>query len=603
MITALFLHYLLSFLRIPTVVSEDHPFNNPPGVDIWCGKAYRATNSSFDPGGRLSPPRARDQFLKLDLRIYPRYNFYTSSERTASFIVDTPVQHVSGLLFKNETWEKGGGKKPLTELMLRVANTRTNRVLVNWVKIPVNAFGTEIEFDLSSMPADIQHPWHVHAIAASPDAALQTFYSGTTVRVLPERNDTGSMTRIDYLHGGLQVKSSLTNNEWKPLYSYGFYTSWDWIKSTLTDTSATKTLHTYRSNGYNLIHPVPPGDSDPFDATLFEQFLTICDSLSLYVMYDMRHTYQNTTSMTTQLSRLQNHPSLLLYYTADEPDGHGDPLNATALAYNHIRKLDPYHPISLVLNCANFYFAEYSSGADILLEDTYPIAVNTSFSTVYNTPCNTTYGCCGCDNCHANNPAYPSYTTNAFLDIIERVQDLQRYQEWLGAHAKKPIWGVPQAFFDRGSFWERWPSEAESAVMAVLRLNHGAMGIVGWVYPTSEGIERVSGRLAGVVTGERVGAYTLGVRRVRVQVLGAEGRVDVSAWVGERGVLISYVFVSYEALDEVVEFVLPGFGDGERVVESLWGGEGWEVVGGETRLRKRGLVPLDVGILEVRFLD
>jgi hypothetical protein len=30
----------LIFILLPGVYAQ---FNNPPGVDIWCGKAYRAT--------------------------------------------------------------------------------------------------------------------------------------------------------------------------------------------------------------------------------------------------------------------------------------------------------------------------------------------------------------------------------------------------------------------------------------------------------------------------------------------------------------------------------------------------------------------------------
>lgn len=89
-------------------------------------------------------------------------------------------------------------------------------------------------------------------------------------------------------------------------------------------------------------------------------------------------------------------------------DGPGDPLNATAIAKALINELDGggYHPVSLALNCENHYFEEYSSGADVVLQDacmrlscywrcvllpylTYldPIGINATFSTVYNTPC------------------------------------------------------------------------------------------------------------------------------------------------------------------------------------------------------------------------
>jgi hypothetical protein len=535
---------------------------------------------------------------KLDLRIYPRYNLYLSSEKTGSFIVDTPVQTLTGQYFKNVTWE-GSTKKPFTELALRVTNNRNNDILVNWKNVSVNSWGNEIEFDLTSMPADREHPWSVSAIGASPDAALQTFHSGASVTVLPDRNDSGSVARIDYLYGGIEVKSSLTNGKWKPIYPYSFYTSWDWIMSTMRNASSTKNLRTFRESGYNLIHPVPPGGTDPFDEELFEQFLKICDDIELYVMYDMRHTYKNNTSVATQLARLQQHPSLLLYYTADEPDGWCDPLNATTLSYDHIKTIDPYHPVSLVLNCANFYFKEYTSGADIILEDTYPIAVNTSFSNLYNTPCNTTYGDCGCDNCHANDPAFPAYTENAFLDIIERTQNLQTYQEWIGTKAKKPTWGVPQAFYDRGSFWGRFPTREEEAIMGILRLNHGAKGIVAWIYPTSEDIEDVTSELARVLASEDVTRFTLGAKRSNLATVGGGGLVDATAWVLDDEVLLSYAYVGYEGYTGSVKIELPVRIIGE--ISHLWGsGEGWQAGSSGTTITKEGYSGLEVGIAKLQ---
>ena len=44
-------------------------------------------------------------------------------------------------------------------------------------------------------------------------------------------------------------------------------------------------------------------------------------------------------------------------------------LNSTKLAYDLLKELDPYHPVSLVLNCQNFCYEEYSSGADIVFEE------------------------------------------------------------------------------------------------------------------------------------------------------------------------------------------------------------------------------------------
>ena len=64
-------------------------------------------------------------------------------------------------------------------------------------------------------------------------------------------------------------------------------------------------------------------------------------------------------------------------------DGHEDDPIAAFKSYALIKSLDPYHPVSLCLNCQNYHFQEYSAGADIVLADVYPIGTNTSYSTKY----------------------------------------------------------------------------------------------------------------------------------------------------------------------------------------------------------------------------
>jgi hypothetical protein len=480
-------------------------------------------------------------------------------------------------------------------LNVRIRDESTREVIVDtWV--PVNVTGFEVKFSLAGLNASLNRGSQLWVIANSPDA-IQTYQSYVSITVLPERNDTGSVARVDSLYGGIEVKSSKTENQtWNAIYPYSFYTSWDWIASTINNASSPKNLSTFRTQGYNIIHPVPPGGEDPFNHTLFEQFLDICDELQLYVMYDMRHTYKNNTSISDQLSRLTSHRSFLLYYTADEPDGWSDPLNATKIAYKYIKSIDPYHPVSLVLNCANFYFRDYSAGADILLEDTYPIAINSSYSVVYHTPCNATYGDCGCDNCHVGDAAYPPvYTTNKFLDIVDRVNNLYAYQDWIGG-VKKPVWGVPQAFFDTGTYWGRWPTAAETVVMSVLRLNHGSKGIVSWIYPTSPEIDEVSGNLAKVLSQNEVTRFTLASNPVPLQVTGGNGLVDAVGWTREGQSLISVVYQGYEDLKGRVE-VKMSVGN-ETVLSRLWGtADPWEFHSG--MLWIEGMKGLQVGVFKV----
>ena len=72
----------------------------------------------------------------------------------------------------------------------------------------------------------------------------------------------------------------------------------------------------------------------------------------------------NATEVTAQVNRIKSRPNLLVWYTADEPDGTSDPLDATLKSSNLIQSLDGgdgtggagYHPVSLVLNCENYFF-------------------------------------------------------------------------------------------------------------------------------------------------------------------------------------------------------------------------------------------------------
>ena len=69
--------------------------------------------------------------------------------------------------------------------------------------------------------------------------------------------------------------------------------------------------------------------------------------------------------------------------TSHGPDGQVDALDAPKRAYDQIKFREPYHPVSLCLNCENYYFEEYSTGADIILSYVYPIGTNTSWSAQY----------------------------------------------------------------------------------------------------------------------------------------------------------------------------------------------------------------------------
>lgn len=88
-----------------------------------------------------------------------------------------------------------------------------------------------------------------------------------------------------------------------------------------------------------------------------------------------------------------------------------------------------------VLNCEDYHFREYITGADIILQDTYPIGINASYSIVYDTPCTLDYGDCGCDNCVGDGVA----------DVARRLDGLYNRLYWDGRKGM-PVWTVVQSF-------------------------------------------------------------------------------------------------------------------------------------------------------------
>ena len=98
----------------------------------------------------------------------------------------------------------------------------------------------------------------------------------------------------------------------------------------------------------------------------------ICDRMSDFVAYSHGYlyflrNYKNLTAVAQQVNTYASIPNLLNWETAHEPDGNSDPHNATQQTYDLIYQMDGYHPISIVLNCEDYDFSPYVTGADIVL--------------------------------------------------------------------------------------------------------------------------------------------------------------------------------------------------------------------------------------------
>ncbi|KAL2069317.1 hypothetical protein VTL71DRAFT_15655 [Oculimacula yallundae] len=551
-------------------------FGYPAGVDVWCGKAYRATNGSFTPGGWLEKPTLSSTPL-LDLSIRPRLNLYLATESYGSFLVDAPISFMHGGPFVNASFNKQDNiTSPFTKLFIDVEVVENGLNLLAGQNITVNTTNNELWFNLSELTPRFE-PYQIVITGASNDGAQ--FYSATTeLYYLPERTDGGSVVKVDNLYGGLVVQDVFTNSTaWTSLFPYTFYTSWDqWLELSLDN------IHVFKDRGYNIIHIVPNLglDNKAFDFDVLDKYLDIMDEMGLWLQFDMRWSYTNVSSVETQVNRVKSRKSMLLYYTGDEPDGHVDDLNATKITYDLVKSLDPYHPVSLCLNCLNYYFEEYTSGTDIIMADPYPIAVNTTFSVQYDTVCNTTYGCCGCDDCQGD-----------FEDVSERLDLYKEYQEILHL-PQKPQWGVPQAFGNE-TFWKRYPTPDEEVVMNMLFINHGAKGIAMWSYPTAPGLINVTSALSKALTSTTVPSYLLGAFSVALDVQGAS-RIDATAWTLGNSTLVSVVNMNY--VPNTLAKVSISLEAASSLGQVIWG-SGWTV--GNGTLTKTGLDALEVDIFVI----
>jgi hypothetical protein len=273
-------------------------------------------------------------------------------------------------------------------------------------------------------------------------------------------------------------------------------------------------------------------------------------------------------------------------------DGQVDPLNAPKEAYDLIKSLDPYHPVSLCLNCENYHFEEYAAGADIILSDVYPVGTNTSWSTKYETVCNATYGCCGCDNCVGN---------NNLSNVPARLDTFRGYQDQLGL-LYKPLWGTPQAF-GNSEFWKQTPTEQELIVMSFLSINHGAMGIIMWTFPTTPELINATSMLAQVLILPWSKFILQGALLSGLTIDGAP-TADASAWLCGDWMLLSIVNPSHEEVVGPLVMKLPaGFrtrgigmpGDGKSIEWRLPSNKPED----SDRLVKNGLPGLAVNIFAI----
>ncbi|KAI8963126.1 hypothetical protein F5Y11DRAFT_166291 [Daldinia sp. FL1419] len=535
------------------------------GWPRWCGKVYEAGYPSFEPGGHTTEPDLinSDGSPNLYVQFKPRHSIYLADEEKGSFVVKAELSRWFGEPWENSTTkEEESVTEPFTDLYFSISlvseNQQDRKLLVEGT-VPINATGSGFDFNLSDFEPR-SSPYEV-VLTGTSQFGGRSYTANSSFRYLPEIASGASATKIDNLNGGLLFRNAQTDNAFVPLLPYGFYGLYNGSNST---TESAGFVRDYSSDGKGLnaiVSLAGFADTNPVYDSM--------DSSTVRFMFDLRSSYKNLTEVTQRVSTIKHHSSLFAYWTADEPDGWQVPFEATPAARDLIHDLDPYHPVAVTLNCQDYYFGEYSAG-DILMQDPYPIAINSTFSK-WGTACNATLGDCGCDNC-AGNPQ----------DVSHRLDDLMRYERWLGRWPL-PKFHNPQAFHGE-DYWARDPTPTEAFVMNALAFNRGATGIFAWTWPTSSELFDAHSQMAGVVTTTPVKDFLLGGQPDGSIHIYNHDLLDIAYWVREARMMISVVNGAYDDISEPISIVLPE--PGERISDIPFGNQSWDLVDGQLVIDK-----------------
>jgi hypothetical protein len=224
-----------------------------------------------------------------------------------------------------------------------------------------------------------------------------------------------------------------------PFFPVGFYCGWP-SSVTMPEEEAVR--------GFNLLSPYWSIDKKGRKDRL--EFMDRCAELGIKVNYNLCSVAGGggvTSSHGIPMSReekmkllrkevetMRNHPALLAWYISDEPEGQGMPADSLQAAYDLIRNLDPYHPVTIVFMAPKMAIG-YKNVMDIVMTDPYPIP---------------------------NGP-------------VTEVEDYMKVLNGYFQH-EKPVWLVPQAF-GGDEWWTREPNPAEVRAMSYLGLVNGASGL------------------------------------------------------------------------------------------------------------------------------
>lgn len=194
--------------------------------------------------------------------------------------------------------------------------------------------------------------------------------------------------------------------------------------------------------GFSLVLPYLSVSSNRTaeDRRNIVRYLDRCHSVGVRVLYDLTRLVGYSAGrlpplelLATEVHAVRNHPAIVGWYLADEPDGNGMPLNRLLAARRMVMSLSAL-PMAICLDTAgptgSSAWEQYINLTDIVLADPYPV---------------------------------PNRGLWFVADTAEKLSRLN-----------KPYWVVPQLADEK----QRSPSTSELAVMVYISFIHGASGAV-----------------------------------------------------------------------------------------------------------------------------
>ncbi len=393
---------------------------------------------------------------KLNLSILLLAIAFSASQTTHSQSIDsTQFELYSRLNFY--TYEKKGEfllhiPQSLQQKSITITVSTGRDTIASWKGRPGMPI-LRIPFPLNLRPSVYQ----TDAVIRTDGNSVKIYSAKTNLIILSYKPNE---VKTDRLTGGLIVNKL-------PFFPFGFY-CYSPVDPTLPEEEAVK--------GFNMISPYQKILPETFEER--KAYMDRCAQIGMKVHYNLLSvsggggvgskineigTDEKRKRLISEIIAFRDHPALLGWYVADEPNGYKIPPPELEDIYNIVRQNDPWHPVSIVFMAPFITSKKYLNALDIVMADPYPL------------------------------PDLPA-------SLVGNVAG-QLKEEFSG---KRPVWIVPQAF-GGGELWSREPTMQEIRSMTWQSIIKGATGIQYFVrqgpnyFPKSTATWNECGRMAAEV--------------------------------------------------------------------------------------------------------